>query len=719
MNHIPEVQMAPHLTALRCLFLTALHHGVQVPPEKLGDIDFNDTVPGVLRIMRDVGLKGQLLKNRTWEQLTALGSAYPVMAEQNGGNWVIVAGAVAGETGLSVAVVDPRSEHNGATVVGEQAFLAEWTGRFILCKRAPKLTDETQEFGFRWFMPEILRNGSHFRDIAIAALMSMVISFATPLFFQVLLDRVIPHQSYQTLFAVVFAFTITMLFDAAFSYFRQYLMIFASNKIDARLASRTFGHLLKLPMEFFERSSAGVLLRHMQQAESVRAFLTGRLFQALLDTATMPLLLVFLAIYSGWLTLVVLGFSLAIAGVIGIMVPTFRAYLEQLYAADASRQADLVETLHGMRTVKSLALEGQRIKSWDEKVVASIRRRATVGYFSTIAIVITQFLQNMMQMSVLAIGATLVFDGELSMGALVAFNMLSSRVTGPLVQIVSLINEYQQTALSVKMLGHVMNHPPERDPKQRGIRPLISGDIEFTDVNFTYKGAATPALNNVSFKVEEGQVIGIVGRSGSGKTTLTRMIQGIQVPQSGLIRLSGSDIRHIDLPHLRRSIGVVLQDNILFRGTIRDNIAAGKPDATLDEVMEMARLAGADEFIDRLPMSYESPIEEGSSNLSGGQRQRIAIARALMMRPRLLLFDEATSALDPESEAVVQQNLAEIARGRTMIIVSHRLSSLVNADAILVLDKGVCIDFAPHEVLLERCEIYAHLWNQQTGHLKS
>ncbi len=718
MNHIPEVQMAPHLTALRCLFLMALHHGVQVPPEKLGDADFNDTVGGVLRIMRDVGLKGQLLKNRTWEQLTALGSAYPVMAEQLGGNWVIVAGAVAGETGLSVAVVDPRSEHTGAAVVGEQAFLAEWTGRFILCKRAPKLTDETQEFGFRWFMPEILRNGSHFRDIAIAALMSMVISFATPLFFQVLLDRVIPHQSYQTLLAVVFAFTITMLFDAAFSYFRQYLMIFASNKIDARLASRTFGHLLKLPMEFFERSSAGVLLRHMQQAESVRAFLTGRLFQALLDTATMPLLLVFLTLYSGWLTLVVLGFSLAIAGVIGIMVPTFRAYLEQLYAADASRQADLVETLHGMRTVKSLALEGQRIKSWDEKVVASIRRRATVGYFSTIAIVITQFLQNMMQMSVLAIGATLVFDGQLSMGALVAFNMLSSRVTGPLVQIVSLINEYQQTALSVKMLGHVMNHPPERDPNQRGIRPLISGGMEFTDVHFTYNGAATPALNNVSFKVEEGQVIGIVGRSGSGKTTLTRMIQGIQTPQSGLIRLSGSDIRHIDLPHLRRSIGVVLQDNILFRGTIRDNIAAGKPDATLDEVMEMARLAGADEFIDRLPMSYESPIEEGSSNLSGGQRQRIAIARALMMRPRLLLFDEATSALDPESEAVVQKNLAEIARGRTMVIVSHRLSSLVNADAILVLDKGSCVDFAPHEVLLERCEIYAHLWNQQTGHLK-
>lgn len=711
--------MAPHLTALRCLFLLALHHGVQVPAEKLGSADFQDIVSAVLRIMADVGLKGQVLKGRTWQQLTSLGTAYPVMAEQIGGNWVIIGGAVPSpDKSMCVAVVDPRNEATGAALVGEEEFLANWTGRILLCKRWIRVTDENQPFGFKWFMPEILRNGSHFRDVAIAALMSVLIAFATPLFFQILLDRVIPHHSYRTLFAVIVAYTVTMLFEAAFSYIRQYLMIFASNKIDARLAARTFSHLLSLPMQFFEHSTAGVLLRHMQQTEGIRAFLTGRLFQTFLDAAMMPLLLIVLAIYSGWLTVIVLAFSLAIAAVIGLMVPTFRGYLEQLYGAESSRQADLVETIQGMRTVKSLALEGARTKSWDEKVAQSVRRRATVGYFSTLAVVITQFLQNMMQMTVLAIGAMLVFDGELSMGALVAFNMLSNRVTGPLVQIVSLINEYQQTALSVKMLGHVMNHPPERDPKQRGIRPLITGAIEFSDVTFTYQGSVTPALNRVSFKVEEGQVIGVVGRSGSGKTTLTRMIQGIQVPQEGLIRLNGTDIRHIDLPHLRRSIGVVLQDNILFRGTIRDNIAAGKPDATLDEVMEMARLAGADEFIDRLPLSYESPIEESSSNLSGGQRQRIAIARALMMRPRLLLFDEATSALDPESEAVVQQNLSEIARGRTMIIVSHRLSSLVNADAILVLDKGAAVDFAPHDVLLERCEIYAHLWRQQTSHLR-
>jgi ATP-binding cassette subfamily B protein len=498
---------------------------------------------------------------------------------------------------------------------------------------------------------------------------------------------------------------------------RQYLLLFASNKIDARLAARTFDHLLRLPLQFFETHPTGILLRHMQQTETVRSFLTGRLFGTILDASALPFLLIGLTLYSGVLTLVVLGFALAITSVIALMVPTFKRYLEQLYAAEGARQADLVETIHGMRAVKSLALESLRMKSWDEKVADSIRRRATVGYFGAVAMVIVTAMQNMMQMAILGVGATMVFDGNLSMGALVAFNMLAGRVTGPLVQIVGLINEYQQTALAIKMLGTVMDHPPERDPTQRGIRPVITGELEFDNISFRYEGSSTPALNRVSFKIKEGQMIGVVGRSGSGKTTATRLIQGVCTPQEGLVRMSGADIRHIDLAHLRRSIGVVLQDNILFRGTIRDNIAAGKPDATLEEVMEAARMAGAAEFIDRLPMSYETMVEESASNFSGGQRQRLAIARALLLRPRLMLFDEATSALDPESEAIVQNNLGEIAQGRTMIVVSHRLSSLVRADAILVMDKGEVVDFAPHAVLLERCEIYRHLWDQQTRHL--
>jgi len=719
-NHVPDAQMSPHLTALRCLYLVALHHGVQVPPEKLGEADINDTVKSLMWIMRDVGLSAKLLKGRAWGDLMKLGSAYPVMAEQKNGNWVILASAMTTPDGRVVAaVLNPQNEQAGVSLVPREQFEETWSGRLILSKRKYRLTDETQPFGLLWFMPEIVKNGRYFRDIALAATMSNLISFATPLFFQIMIDKVIPHQSYQTLVAVILAFTITMLFDGIFQYVRQYLLLFASNKIDARLAQRTFDKLLHLPMQFFESTTTGVLMRNVQQTESVRQFLTGRLFQTLLDTAALPILIIGLTLYSGYLTMLVLGFALAIASVIAIMIPTFRRYLERLYQAEGERQSDLVETIHGMRAVKSLALESLRAKSWGLKVSNSIRRRATVGYFSAVAVVLTQSLQSMMQMTILAVGATMVFDGALSMGALVAFNMLSGRVTGPLVQIVGLINEYQQTALSVRMLGKVMDHPPERDPNQRGIRPLITGQLEFSQVTFRYANGAVPALDNVSFVIEEGQMIGVVGRSGSGKTTATRMIQGIHTVQEGLIKLNGTDIRHIDLPHLRRSIGVVLQDNILFRGTIRDNIAAGKPDASLEEVMEAARLAGADEFIDRLPLSYETFVEESASNFSGGQRQRIAIARSLLLRPRLLLFDEATSALDPESEAIIQENLSEIAQGRTMIIVSHRLSSLVGADAILVLDKGKVVDFAPHTTLLERCDIYRHLWDQQTRHVQS
>jgi ATP-binding cassette subfamily B protein len=409
-----------------------------------------------------------------------------------------------------------------------------------------------------------------------------------------------------------------------------------------------------------------------------------------------------------------LSFSIGIALWIALMVPIYRGALDKLYQAEGTRQSQLVETIHGMRTIKSLALESFNKKTWDDKTAIAVKRHASVGKIGILGNSLTTALEKVMQIVVLSVGAIDVFNGSLTIGGLVAFNMLSGRVIQPLLQIVALINEYQQASLSVRMLGTVMSHPPERDPKQIGMRPRIPGDITFDDVSFRYTGASAPAVDRVSFAVQEGQVVGIVGRSGSGKSTITRLIQGINTAQEGSVRLNGSDIRHIDLQHLRRSVGIVLQDNFLFRGTIRENIAAAKPDAVMEEVIEAARMAGAEEFIDRLPASYETMVEENAANFSGGQRQRLAIARALLTRPKLLIFDEATSALDPESETIIQRNLSIIAQGRTMVIVSHRLSSLVQADAILVVDQGKIMDFAPHPVLLDRCEIYRHLWQQQT-----
>ncbi len=719
LTHSFDPRITPQITLLRCLFIIAQHYGAVVSTEILQSVTEDNKVQGVLRLMREVGLAGKLHKRWRWDKLAALGDAFPVMAEVKGGNWIIVVGVITYPDGrVTVALLDPRNEKAGTIQVSRADFEAEWVGRLILCKRKYRLTDETQPFGLRWFMPEILHYSRYLRSIAILAMISSNIALVVPLFFNILIDKIVPHQSFSTLEVLIVIFFTAIIFDGVFGYVRQCLMLNISNKIDANLVSRTFDHMLRLPLQFFESKSAGVLIRHMQQTEGIRNFLVGRLFQTLLDVLLMPVLVIFLAVYSLTMTAVVLLFSCAIAGVIGAMVPVYTRRLDRLYQTEGAKQADLVETIHGMRTVKSLTIEDLRKKSWDAKVIAAIQSRVPVFYIGTIGNVLTTIISQLMTLTVLSLGVVMVFDGSLSIGALVAFAMLSQRVTQPLVQVVNLINEYQQTALSVKMLGEVMNHPLERPPGQKAIAPPVTGEVEFKDVTFTYDGTASPALNRVSFRVQQGQMVGIVGRSGSGKTTVTRMIQGIHPPQGGLIHLNGNDLRLFDLSHLRRNIGVVLQDSFLFRGTIRDNIAVTQPEAPLESIMNAARMAGADEFIDRLPRSYDTMVEEGASNFSGGQRQRIAIARALLSSPRLLIFDEATSALDPDSEAIIQQNLDDIARGRTMIVVSHRLSSLVKADGILVLERGVAVDFAPHDVLLERCDIYRHLWHQQNRHIQ-
>jgi ATP-binding cassette subfamily B protein len=711
--------LAPDLTALRCLFLVATHHGLHLAPEELPAAQGPQMLPAMLDAMRRAGLKARALQDCDWDTAARLGTAYPALATRRDGSWLILVHVMPGPDGAPMAaVLDPRQEGAGVRLMPREDFLADWSGMLVLCRRATPLPEEDRPFGLSWFLAEIVRHRPFFAGVAVAAILSNLIAFAIPLLFQVLIDKVVPHQAWQTLTVLVLVFVMLAAFDGFFLYARQRLMLLASNKVDARLGSRSFAHLLSLPLSFFESHAAGVLVRHMQQTEKLRHFLTGRLFQVMLDAALLPVLLVLLALYSGVLTVVVLGFSAAIAAVIGAMVPAFRRRLNALYAAEGARQAHLVETLHNMRAVKSLVLEPARQRAWDAQLAGAVRAHGDVGRIAAVGAVSTSVLERLMQIAVLGLGAALVFEGSLTIGALVAFTMLSGRVTGPLVQIVTLINEAQEAALSVRMLGTVMNARPERRAQDRLSRPPLHGALRFEDVTFRYPGAAVPALDRVSFRVEQGQVVGVVGRSGSGKTTLTRLIQGIHAAQDGLIRFDEADLRTIELDHLRRHVGVVLQENLLFRGTLRENIAAARPGAPLPEVLEAARLAGALEFIERLPRALDTMVEEGGSNFSGGQRQRIAIARALLTRPPLLILDEATSALDPDSEAIIQANLAEIARGRSMIVVSHRLSSLVGADAILVLEQGRVADFAPHAVLLQRCEVYRHLWRQQTQHLR-
>ncbi|MFI3244325.1 MAG: peptidase domain-containing ABC transporter, partial [Akkermansia sp.] len=410
---------------------------------------------------------------------------------------------------------------------------------------------------------------------------------------------------------------------------------------------------------------------------------------------------------------IVLLFTFLMALVIAVLIKPFQRRLEELYQAEGRRQGMLVETIHGSRTVKSLAVEPVLQRKWNDTAAYAISRYFRVAKISMTARTASTWLERIMGVTIIWVGALAVFDGELSVGALIAFNMLSGRVTGPLVKIVGLVHEYQQTALSVRMLGVVMNTPSEHSGG--GIQQSLRGEITFQNVRFQYLPDAPPAIADFSYTIHPGTTIGLVGRSGSGKSTLTKLMQGLYPLQQGIIKYDGIDLREIDQSHLRSQIGIVLQDSYFFHGTIKENLTITRKDASMEEVIYAARIAGAEEFIQSLPRGFDSILEENASNLSGGQRQRLSIARALLPNPRILIFDEATSALDPESETLIRRNLKQIARNRTVFIISHRLSILCRADEIVVLDKGQLAECGSHKNLLSKGGIYADFWQQQMG----
>jgi ATP-binding cassette subfamily B protein len=433
----------------------------------------------------------------------------------------------------------------------------------------------------------------------------------------------------------------------------------------------------------------------------------------------LPVLIVFLPIlfaYSVRLSLMVLLAALALAAIIGVLIGPYRRRLRRLYSAEAERQSLLVETIHGMRTVKSLNLEPRREEAWDVASASSVNTYVNVGKMSLAAGTLSQFIERALSVGIVVVGAFSVFEGRMTVGELVAFNMLSMRVVGPILQLAGLLNSFQEVLMSVDMLGEIMNRPTEA-PRQRGMTPMLKGEIELDDVVFRYPGTEQSALDGLSFKIPAGAMVGIVGRSGSGKTTLSTLLQGLYYPTEGRLRIDGYNIRDIDLAFLRSQIGVVPQEVFLFRGTIKDNIRTGRPTASFEEVVSAAGLAGASSFIDELPLRYDSLLDEGGVNLSGGQKQRISIARALLREPRILIFDEATSALDPESEAVVVRGLSEIGRGRTTIVISHRLQTIRLSDFVVVMDRGKAVDIGRHDELIARNLIYRQLWSQQTGRI--
>jgi ATP-binding cassette subfamily B protein len=594
-----------------------------------------------------------------------------------------------------------------------------WAGEAVLLRANRGYVQMDAVFNLRWLVDLVLQERRSLRDIALA---SITISFLTvfpPLIVMMMVNKVLQFHSVSTLVLLSMMMVVSVAYETLLSFARRLIIAVVGARLDAKLNLHLFNRLLRLPLDYFERHPAGQTMHQITQIYRVREFLTGKLLTTFLDLITLCVLLPFLFYLNATLAWIVLFFAIVVALIILAYLKPLKNMYSRVTAAETWKSATLTETIVGIKTVKALALEPQRRALWDERIAEAGKWRLAFAQLSNWPQTLVHPIERLMVLGTMMFGAYLALSDPSGymVGTLFAFMMLSGRVASPLVGLAKLMEDYEEVGAAIGEAGSVLNRPPESATGSVGLRPKFSGDISFQDVTFTYSGTKLPALDRVSFTVPAGSMLGVVGRSGSGKSTITRLLQGINRDYSGFLKIDGSDLREIDLRHLRQSLGVVLQDNFLFRGSIRDNIIAGRPGLTLADAVQAARLAGAEEFIERMPNGYETYVEEGSPNLSGGQRQRLAIARALIHDPRILILDEATSALDPESEAVVSANLLRIARGRTMIIVAHRLSSLFECDQILVMEQGKVADIAPHAVLLERCSIYRHLWAQQNRHL--
>jgi len=718
---LSETDQTVSHTMLEALRYIARHHGLHLSREQLlrgfasGPEEVRPAV--IIGAAERQGLKARAARMR-FDQLLRIGRAVPALIRlRDGSARVLISVSPASEPPLVVL----RHPADGATPAPFDAIgLAEiWDGEVILFKRQNAENNLNEAFNVGWLVRQVLAEKRIFRDVGISALILSFFALVPPLLYFVVLDRVLVHQRISTLFVLSVGMAFMIIFDTAFGYLRRWLVAEGAARIDARISTYVFERVIGLPIEVFEKQPTGLITHKFNEIGRLRNFMTGQLFAVGLDTITLLVLLPAMFYLHAPLTFFVLGISLIMFLTVVIYMPLVGRAYGRVVRAEQDRGSFLVETIHGMRTVKSLALEASKRKDWDRYASEAVRAHRDMGFITNQPQTILQPLEKLIYAGTLLLGCYLALtseDGAVLTGGLVAFVMLAGRATQPIVQIAGLLQQLQEMRGAMGLVASLVNIPSEDTRSTHGLRPRFSGRIEFQDVRFRYSGANSYALDRVNFEIAPGSVIGIMGRSGSGKTTVTRLLQGLHQDYDGLIKLEGTDLKQMDLHHLRANLGVVLQDNFLFSGTVRENIAAAKPDATFDDVIEAARLAGAEEFIERLPGGYDTVLSEGASNLSGGQRQRLAIARALLVNPPILILDEATSALDPDSETIVNNNLRHIAAGRTMLIISHRLASLVDCDQIIVMERGRVFDIGTHEELLERCSIYRHLWFQQNRH---
>lgn len=595
-----------------------------------------------------------------------------------------------------------------------ESFIPEPNVRYsgFLFARRFSLERLSSEFNLRWFADAFWRYKKLIGEVLLASFFIQLLALVTPLFFQVVVDKVLTHQSLTTLDVLALGMLFVSLFDVILDGLRSYQLAHTSQRIDATLSSLLYRHLLALPLNWFLQRQTGVIVARVHELKTVREFLTGSAMTLCLDLLFTLVFFSVMAFYSLPLTLIVITSLIPYILLSAFITPVLRKRLNEQFKQGARNQAFLVESLTGMESVKALAVENLMTRRWDEQIATFVTSCFKTQNLGNITNQISRFVSKITSIAILWYGAQQVIESELTVGALIAFNMFSGQVTGPVLRLVQLWQDFQQVSISVKRLGDILNVPTEHQENSTSLAE-IKGAVKLANVSFAWQPGDAPVIDSVTLSVRPGEIIGIAGRSGSGKSTLTRLIQRLCTPGAGQLFIDGIDIAQADPHWLRRQIGVVLQETQLFSGSIRDNIALAMPEAPLEEVMKAAMLAGAHDFISEFPLGYDTPVGEAGSRLSGGQKQRLGIARALMSNPRILIFDEATSALDYESEHIIQRNMAEICHSRTVFIIAHRLSALRPADRIIVMEKGKIAEQGTHQHLLSSKGLYARLHELQ------
>jgi len=700
-------------SGLLSLAMVAAHYRIACDAAQMAhDLGLGERRAGVeeiVRAARRLGLKSKLRRRQEIKRLRSV--PLPAIVGMKDGGFAILTHRL--DDGR-MRLVNPLARSQALEALESIAGL--WSGDLILVtRRLHGAGIDPVKFDFSWFLPSIWRYRRPFGHLLFASLFIQLFALITPLFFQIVVDKVLVHKGGSTLLVVVVGLLLIGLFDVLLQYLRSYALNHTASRIDVELGSRLFDHLLRLPLSYFETRAAGQTVARMRELETVRSFLTGQGLSAAIDLVFAVVAIGVMFIYSRTLTLIVL-LSIPCYLIIAFLIrPVLRARINERFNRGALSQQFLVESVVGIQTLKAAAIEPMLKNQWEEKLAAYVKTSFDAVMLSTVGQNAIQYVSKATIALVIYFGALAVINGELTVGALIAFNMIMSQATAPILRLSQLWQDFQQVQISVERLGDILNAPPESRPLAYAALPPARGAFEIKGVDFRYRIDEPEILRGISLDIPEGQVVGVVGPSGSGKSTLAKLIQRLYRPDRGQIHLDGIDISQVDTAWLRRQIGVVLQENLLFNRTVHENIALADPGLPRALVIAAARLAGADEFIARMPLGYDTMIEERGANLSGGQRQRIAIARALATRPRILIFDEATSALDYESERIVQANMRSICNGRTVIIIAHRLAAVRHCDRIIAIKEGRIVEDGTHRDLLDQKDsLYAKLWRMQS-----